>query len=102
YVGADVGKDDALSYMKDVEQMFKDQRDKIDTFVVIMKDFDAKRTDLRGVIARVKELFKGHNNLIFGFNTFLPKRFEITLDDDMMKMKKKKLYHQRRKLSKPP
>ena len=43
YVGADVGKDDALSYMKDVEQMFKDQRDKIDTFVVIMKDFDAKR-----------------------------------------------------------
>lgn len=40
------------------------------------------RTDLRGVIARVKELFKGHNNLIFGFNTFLPKRFEITLDDD--------------------
>ncbi|KAF2571495.1 hypothetical protein F2Q70_00006124, partial [Brassica cretica] len=85
YVGADVGKDDALSYMKDVEQMFKDQRDKIDTFVVIMKDFDAKRTDLRGVIARVKELFKEHNNLIFGFNTFLPKRF----DDDMMKMKKK-------------
>jgi paired amphipathic helix protein Sin3a len=29
----------------------------------------------------VKELFKGHNNLIFGFNTFLPKGFEITLDD---------------------
>lgn len=33
------------------------------------------------MISRVKELFKGHNNLIFGFNTFLPKGFEITLDD---------------------
>ena len=33
------------------------------------------------MIARVKELFKGHNNLIFGFNTFLTKGFEITLDD---------------------
>nr|XP_023873631.1 paired amphipathic helix protein Sin3-like 2 [Quercus suber] len=39
-------------------------------------------TDTVGVIARVKELFKGHNNLIFGFNTFLPKGYEITLDDD--------------------
>ena len=28
---------------------------------------------------RVKDLFKGHRNLILGFNTFLPKGFEITL-----------------------
>lgn len=40
------------------------------------------RTDTVGVIARVKELFKGHNNLILGFNTFLPKGYEITLDGD--------------------
>lgn len=40
------------------------------------------RTDTAGVIARVKELFKGHNNLIFGFNTFLPKGYEITLPED--------------------
>lgn len=44
-------------------------------------DFVFYRTDTSGVIARVKELFKGHNNLIFGFNTFLPKGFEITLDE---------------------
>ena len=44
-------------------------------------DFAFYRTDTSGVIARVKELFKGHNNLIFGFNTFLPKGFEITLDE---------------------
>ncbi|AES97531.2 paired amphipathic helix protein [Medicago truncatula] len=35
------------------------------------------RTDTTGVIARVKELFKGHNHLIFGFNTFLPKGVDI-------------------------
>ena len=40
------------------------------------------RIDTAGVIARVKELFKGHNNLIFGFNTFLPKGYEITVIDE--------------------
>ncbi|KAF8083225.1 hypothetical protein N665_0787s0007 [Sinapis alba] len=71
---------DALSYLKDVKEMFQDQRDKYDRFLEVMKDFKAQRTNTSGVIARVKELFKGHNNLIFGFNTFLPKGFEITLD----------------------
>ena len=46
------------------------------------------RTDTVGVIARVKELFKGHNNLIYGFNTFLPKGYEITLDEDEAPPKK--------------
>ncbi|KAJ4912071.1 Paired amphipathic helix protein Sin3-like 2 [Raphanus sativus] len=72
---------DALSYLKDVKQMFQDQMDKYDMFLSVMKDFKAHRTDTSGVIARVKELFKGHNNLIFGFNTFLPKGCEITLDE---------------------
>ena len=31
------------------------------------------------MIARVKDLFKGHRDLILGFNTFLPKGYEITL-----------------------
>ncbi|KAK1268049.1 Paired amphipathic helix protein Sin3-like 4 [Acorus gramineus] len=35
--------------------------------------------DTSGVIARVKDLFKGHRDLILGFNTFLPKGYEITL-----------------------
>ncbi|CAN8256262.1 unnamed protein product [Cochlearia groenlandica] len=73
--------DDALTYLKQVKEMFLDQRDKYDMFLEVMKDFKAQRTDTSGVIARVKELFKGHNNLIFGFNTFLPKGFEITLDE---------------------
>ncbi|KAL7248491.1 hypothetical protein ACSBR2_003260 [Camellia fascicularis] len=51
-------------------------------FLDVMKDFKAQRIDTTGVIARVKELFKGHNNLIFGFNTFLAKGYEITLIDE--------------------
>lgn len=27
-------------------------------------------------------MFKGHNNLIYGFNTFLPKGYEITLIEE--------------------
>ncbi|CAH2072717.1 unnamed protein product [Thlaspi arvense] len=79
---------DALTYLKEVKEMFQDQRDKYDTFLEVMKDFKAQRTDTSGVIARVKELFKGHNNLIFGFNTFLPKGFEITLDEEEAPPKK--------------
>lgn len=98
---------DALTYLKEVKDMFQNQREKYDMFLEVMKDFKAQRyslffhqflqgdewnccffnlsfcrTDTAGVIARVKELFKGHNNLIFGFNTFLPKGYEITIDED--------------------
>ncbi|KAI4389240.1 hypothetical protein MLD38_001488 [Melastoma candidum] len=79
---------DALSYLKRVKDMFQDQRDKYDMFLEVMKDFKAQRTDTAGVIARVKELFKGHNDLILGFNTFLPKGFEITVEDDETPTKK--------------
>uniref|UniRef100_A0A7N0RFU1 Histone deacetylase interacting domain-containing protein n=1 Tax=Kalanchoe fedtschenkoi TaxID=63787 RepID=A0A7N0RFU1_KALFE len=72
---------DALTYLQNVKEMFQDQRDKYDQFLDVMKDFKAQRTDTAGVIERVKELFKGHNNLIIGFNTFLPKGYEITLND---------------------
>lgn len=41
------------------------------------------------MIARVKELFKGHNNLIYGFNTFLPKGYEITFIEEDESLPKK-------------
>ncbi|KAH7852676.1 hypothetical protein Vadar_027777 [Vaccinium darrowii] len=72
----------ALSYIKEVEYVFQDQRDKYDMFLDVMKDFRAQRVDTDGVIARVKELFKGHNNLILGFNTFLPEGCEIKLVEE--------------------
>lgn len=40
------------------------------------------RVDTNGVIARVKDLFKGYDDLLLGFNTFLPKGYKITLPED--------------------
>ncbi|KAK6160077.1 hypothetical protein DH2020_003458 [Rehmannia glutinosa] len=42
-------------------------------------NFLVELIDTSGVILRVKELFKGYRDLILGFNTFLPKGYEITL-----------------------
>ncbi|KAH7289366.1 hypothetical protein KP509_31G072300 [Ceratopteris richardii] len=71
--------DDALSYLQAVKDIFKDRKGKYDEFLEVMKDFKAQRINTPGVIARVKELFKGHRDLILGFNTFLPKGYEIRL-----------------------
>ncbi|KAL1218756.1 Paired amphipathic helix protein Sin3-like 5 [Cardamine amara subsp. amara] len=73
---------DALTYLKSVKDMFQDEKEKYDTFLQVMKDFKAQKVDTTGVIARVKELFKGHNDLLLGFNTFLPKGYKITLPED--------------------
>ncbi|CAH8388149.1 unnamed protein product [Eruca vesicaria subsp. sativa] len=72
---------DALSYLKAVKDMFQDKKDKYDTFLEVMKDFKAQRVDTNGVIARVRELFKGCDDLLLGFNTFLPKGYKITLPE---------------------
>ncbi|XP_024015380.1 paired amphipathic helix protein Sin3-like 5 isoform X2 [Eutrema salsugineum] len=72
---------DALSYLKAVKDMFQDKKEKYDTFLEVMKDFKAQRVDTNGVIARVKELFKGYDDLLLGFNTFLPKGYKITLPE---------------------
>nr|VDD29811.1 unnamed protein product [Brassica oleracea] len=72
---------DALSYLKAVKDIFQDKKDKYDTFLEVMKDFKAQRVDTSGVIARVRVLFKGYDDLLLGFNTFLPKGYKITLPD---------------------
>ncbi|CAI0627598.1 unnamed protein product [Linum tenue] len=81
---------DALAYLKAVKEIFQDKRDKYDDFLEVMKDFKAQRIDTAGVIGRVKDLFKGHRDLILGFNTFLPKGYEITLplEDEQLPQKK--------------
>ncbi|KAI4383552.1 hypothetical protein MLD38_009378 [Melastoma candidum] len=70
---------DALAYLIAVKEIFEYRREKYEDFLEVMKDFKAQRVDTAGVITRVKELFKGHRELILGFNAFLPKGHEITL-----------------------
>lgn len=80
---------DALTYLKAVKDIFQDKKDKYDEFLEVMKDFKAQRIDTTGVIGRVKDLFKGHRDLILGFNTFLPKGYEITLPSEDEPLPKK-------------
>ena len=46
---------------------------------------------MSGAIAKVKELFKGHNKLISGFNIFLPKGSELALVHDEAPPQTKKI-----------
>lgn len=50
------------------------------------------RLGINGVITRVKDLFKGQQDLLLGLNTFLPKGFKITLDDNKIPPKKSVTY----------
>ncbi|KAM3253172.1 hypothetical protein P3L10_007242 [Capsicum annuum] len=88
-VGASKSKltiDDAFSYLKQVRDTFPDQKEKYTTFLQIMINFKSRRIDTIGVISIVKELFKGHPNLLRGLNPFLPEGYEILfLNEDEKK-----------------
>eukprot|EP01091_Cochliopodium_minus_P011255 TRINITY_DN3141_c0_g1_i1.p1 TRINITY_DN3141_c0_g1~~TRINITY_DN3141_c0_g1_i1.p1 ORF type:complete len:1500 (-),score=471.01 TRINITY_DN3141_c0_g1_i1:9-4409(-) len=71
--------ENALDFLDKVKLVFSKQLEVYNQFLDIMKDFKTKNIDTPGVIKRVKELFKGHPNLILGFNNFLPQGFKITL-----------------------
>ncbi|KAF9620824.1 hypothetical protein IFM89_014761 [Coptis chinensis] len=70
---------DALRYLKDVKDTLHNKRQEYDDFLDVMKDFKSQRINTADVIAKIKVLFRGHQNLILGFNTFLPNGYEITL-----------------------
>ncbi|CAL9232844.1 unnamed protein product [Arabidopsis halleri] len=69
---------DALNYLKSVKDKFQDN-EKYDNFLRILKDYKDQGVDTSGVIARLKDLFKGHGDLLLGFNTYLSKEYQITL-----------------------
>lgn len=75
--------ENALDFLDQVKMQFQYQPKVYNQFLDIMKDFKAQCIDTPGVIARVSELFKGHKNLILGFNTFLPPGYKIeNIPDD--------------------
>lgn len=72
---------DALLYLREVKHRFQHRKEVYDTFLDIMKDFKSQTIDIACVINKVKTLLRGHNDLILGFNTFLPKGSEITTEE---------------------
>ncbi|ESQ35817.1 hypothetical protein EUTSA_v10006620mg [Eutrema salsugineum] len=73
------GTSDALRYLISVKNIFHDNVEKYETFLEIMMDFKCQRVTTDGVVQRIKALFKGYDDLLLGFNTFLPKEHAITL-----------------------
>ena len=73
--------EDALLYLDDVKREFGDRPRIYNEFLEIMKNFKSQEVDTPGVIERVSKLFRGYNNLILGFNKFLPDGYKIGLED---------------------
>ncbi|XP_050076400.1 uncharacterized protein LOC126563743 [Anopheles maculipalpis] len=69
--------EDALSYLDQVKYRFGNQPQVYNDFLDIMKEFKSQSIDTPGVIQRVSNLFRGHPELIVGFNTFLPPGYKI-------------------------
>ena len=69
--------EDALSYLDQVKYQFERQPEVYNQFLDIMKEFKSQSIDTPGVISRVSNLFRGHTDLIEGFNTFLPPGYKI-------------------------
>ena len=64
-------------YLFQVKYKFGNQPQVYNDFLDIMKEFKSQSIDTPGVIQRVSNLFKGHPELIVGFNTFLPPGYKI-------------------------
>lgn len=74
--------EDALSYLDQVKYQFNSQPQVYNDFLDIMKEFKSQTIDTPGVITRVSNLFKGHTELIVGFNTFLPPGYKIEVQSN--------------------
>ncbi|KAK9090560.1 hypothetical protein Sjap_023737 [Stephania japonica] len=70
---------DALQYLKHIQDVFQENKEKYDEFLQVMKDFKTNIIDTERVIERVGEIFEGHRDLILGFSNFLPEKYVITL-----------------------
>ncbi|XP_058775144.1 paired amphipathic helix protein Sin3-like 4 [Vicia villosa] len=69
--------EDANMYLKEIKIAFKDEMYKYHEFLRTMKDFQIRRIDITGVMARVEKLFQRHEELLFKFSMFLPDGFEM-------------------------
>ena len=75
--GQKVALTDAFSYLDRVKAEYSNQPEVYNKFLQVMREFKSNVIDANGVIGRVVHLFRGHRDLILGFNAFLPKTHHI-------------------------
>ncbi|XP_020679782.2 paired amphipathic helix protein Sin3-like 5 isoform X2 [Dendrobium catenatum] len=80
---------DALAYLKCVKDFFKDNKEKYNEFLEVMRGFKSQRINTYEVIMKVQELFKGHSDLILGFSKFLPNGYKIKVPEEKKPEEKK-------------
>ncbi|VVA92334.1 unnamed protein product [Arabis nemorensis] len=78
-VSSELTIEDSLAYIAAVKEAFKDEPEKYEEFLKILKYLDTHRENKGTCHAGVKELMKDHPNLFLGFNAFLPAESKITI-----------------------
>ncbi|KAL5784331.1 hypothetical protein ACOSQ2_006723 [Xanthoceras sorbifolium] len=72
----------SYAYIKAVQIRFKDQPDLYNKFSGLLRDFRDQRIHAAALGLQIKKLFEGHEDLLLGFNGFMPEGYMISLDDD--------------------
>jgi paired amphipathic helix protein Sin3a len=74
---------DAMEFLEHVRDIFADRPFIYNSFLAVMKEFKDGTITTDGVIHRVKLLFKGHSDLLQGFNRFLPPSYRIPVEAEL-------------------
>lgn len=72
----------ALAYVYQVRIEFENEPHVYNHFLDLMKDFKVGNITAEIVIGRLAALFRGHKDLLLGFNTFLPKGCKLIVTED--------------------
>ncbi|XP_058730014.1 uncharacterized protein LOC131602050 [Vicia villosa] len=77
--------EDTLGYLNAVKVAIRDKRENnIHDFLKVLKDYEDHSIDIRArcVAARLKVFLRDHPHLILEFNSFVPKKNQITVSPD--------------------
>jgi hypothetical protein len=72
--------EDALEYLERIRATFSQMPFIYNSFLAMMQEFKSQKINTQQVIDRTTLLFKGHPDLIDGFNMFLPAGHRIKVD----------------------
>ncbi|XP_027925441.1 paired amphipathic helix protein Sin3-like 2 [Vigna unguiculata] len=73
---------DAIWFVSELKHEFRNQKEKFRLFHQFLVDYRDDSISYATLVGKVKELLRGHNKLIMGFNYFIEKDFWIELDDE--------------------
>lgn len=81
-VARDLGSEATLAYIRMVKRTFINYPEVYNAFVRILSEIKEPHANVIAIIEKVVLLFDGYPDLIFSFNSFLPHKYEIEIQDD--------------------